>query len=372
MNTANPESGYQKFGLAPGTLKYTGDAPKDRIKITVYVYNDIFLNVMEYYDWSEVQKYLEQCPQEYVKWINVDGINHIHLIEKIGEYYHIHPLSLEDILHIEQRPKFEEFDHYLISIFRAFYYQDNGNNSSDMKIHGLISEQLSIVLARDNTLISFQENIAIDPFEMVRKRLHNNKSKLRRSKADYLFYALLDATVDYYFLCIEKLGDKIEAIETEIIKNKERNISARHLFKIYRLKKDVIQIRKIVWPMRDMINSILHHDDEMISENTKFYLRDVYDHIVRIIDNIETQRDLVSGLIDFYLSMNANKMNEVMKFLTIISTIFIPVTFIAGIYGMNFEYMPELHHPYGYFVTLIVMLLTIISLLVYFRKKRWL
>lgn len=359
---------YQKLGLSPGTLKYTGNSPKERVKLTLYTYNENFIESSVYHDWSELEKHIHQFDDGFVKWINVDGINHIELIEKIGSVYNIHALTLEDIVHIEQRPKFEEFDHYLISIFRAFYYSNNHHPDN----HQLISEQLSLVLTRNNTLISFQENITVDPFEIIRKRLSNNKSKVRRSKADYLMYALMDATVDFYFLCIEKLGDRIEDLETEIIKNKEVNISTKNIFKIYRLKKDIIQMRKIVWPMRDMINSILHNDDELISDNTKFYLRDVYDHIVRIMDTIETQRDLVSGLIDFYLSMNANKMNEVMKFLTIISTIFIPVTFIAGIYGMNFEYMPELKHPYGYFITMLVMIGIIISLLVYFRRKKWL
>jgi magnesium transporter len=365
------DTSSKKMGLAPGTLTYTGTTPKDRSKLSVIVYNDQVLEQQVFFDWSALEKYIEQFDEKYVKWINVDGINHIHLIEKIGEYYNIHPLSLEDIVHIDQRPKFEEFDHYLIAIFRAFYYQEKQDESKDAIY--LISEQLSLVLAKNNTLISFQENIAIDPFEVVRKRMNNPKSKVRRSKSDYLLYALIDATVDYYFVCIEKLGDKVEDIEREIIKDKNISISSSNIFKIYRLKKDIIHMRKIVWPMRDMVNNILHYEDnDMISENTKFYLRDVYDHIVRIIDSIETQRDLVSGLIDFYLSMNANKMNEVMKFLTIISTIFIPVTFIAGIYGMNFDNMPELRHPYGYFITLLIMFLIIISLLYYFKMKKWL
>lgn len=361
----------QKIGLAPVTLKYTGSVHKERIKLIVAIYNEQFLETKEFYDWSELEKYIEPFDESYVKWINVDGINHIHLIEKIGSYYNIHPLSLEDIVHIDQRPKFEEFDHYLICIYRAFYHKE-GSNGNGGNIQGLISEQLSIVLAKNNTVLSFQENISLDPFEVVRTRLQNSKSKLRRSRADYLLYALLDGTVDYYFLCIEKLGDRIESLETEIIKDKSVNISTKGVFRIYRLKKDIIQIRKIIWPMRDMVNTILHNDNELISANTKFYMRDVYDHIVRIMDSIETQRDLVAGLIDFYLSMNANKMNEVMKFLTIISTIFIPVTFIAGIYGMNFDNMPEIRHPYGYFITLLVMILTILSLLIYFRRKKWL
>ncbi len=369
MKHPDPDITHPKIGLAPGTIKYTGSAPKERVKLTVFVYNESFIEMKVYYDWSELEKYIQKFDDSYVKWLNVDGINHIHLIEKVGEHYKVHSLSLEDIVHIEQRPKFEEFDHYLMCIFRAFYYLEGSDDAH--KMQNLISEQLSVVLAKDNTLISFQENISVDPFEIIRKRLSNNKSKIRRAKADYLFYALLDATIDYYFLCVEKLGDRIEGLESEVIKDKSISISAKNLFKIYRLKKDIIQLRKIVWPMRDMVNSILHSDNEMISENTKFYLRDVYDHVVRIIDGIETQRELVSGLIDFYLSMNANKMNDVMKFLTMISTIFIPVTFIAGIYGMNFDIMPELRHPYGYFIVLILMFIIILTLLFYFRKKRW-
>lgn len=358
---------FQKLGLSPGTIKYTGNTPKERVKLSLIVYNENHIESFTYHDWSELEKQIQKLDDTFVKWINVDGINHIHLIEKIGEVYNIHPLTLEDIVHIEQRPKFEEFDHYLLCIFRAFYFQSN----ADTHYNSLISEQLSLILTRNNTILSFQENITIDPFEIIRKRLTNNTSKIRRSKADYLMYALIDATVDYYFYCVEKLGDRIEDLETEIIKTKEVNFSAKNVFKIYRLKKDIIQMRKNIWPMRDMINSILHSDDNIISDNTKFYLRDVYDHIVRIMDTIETQRDLMSGLIDFYLSMNANKMNEVMKFLTIISTIFIPVTFIAGVYGMNFDYMPELRHPYGYFIVMFVMICIIVFLLFYFRRKKW-
>lgn len=362
----------KKVGLSPGTLMYTGNTPKERVKLSLFVYNENEIETFVYNDWSELEKQIHLYGDNYVKWINVDGINHLHLIEKIGSVYDIHPLSLEDIVHTEQRPKFEEFDHYLISIFKAFYYQDNGNiNGENNRNYILVSEQLSVVVTRNNTLISFQENISIDPFDVVRKRLSNNKSKLRRSGADYLLYALLDATVDYYFLCIEKLGDRIEELETSIIKNKDTTVSAKDIFKIYRLKKDIVQIRKVVWPMRDMVNTILHCEDEIIKDNTKFYLRDVYDHLIRIIDSIETQRDLVSGLIDFYLSMSTSRMNEVMKFLTIISTIFIPVTFIAGIYGMNFDNMPELKHPYGYFATLTIMFIIISALLIYFRRKKW-
>jgi magnesium transporter len=368
---SNNNSEYPKLGLSPGTIKYTGSAPKERIKLTLIIYNENFFETKIYHDWSELEKELIKYNDDFTKWINVDGINHVKLIERIGEKFDIHPLTLEDIVHIEQRPKFEEFDYYLLSIFRAFYYQDTSSSDKN-KMFSLLSEQLSIILTRNNTLISFQENILIDPFEVVRKRLNNEKSKLRHSKADYLMYALLDATVDYYFLCIEKISDKIEELETEIIKDKSVTLSSKNLFKIYRLKKDIVNMRKGLWPMRDMINSILHSDDTILSNSTKFYLRDVYDHVVRIIDSIETQRDLVSGLIDFYLSMNSNKMNEVMKFLTIISTIFIPVTFIAGIYGMNFDNMPELRHPYGYFITLALMVVIIISLLFYFRKRKWL
>jgi magnesium transporter len=191
----------KKIGLSPGTIKYTGKNPKDRAKLTLYVYTDNELEHYESHDWSEIEKHLVYSDENAVKWINVDGINHTHLIEKIGEKYNIHPLSLEDIVHIEQRPKFEEFDYYLLCILRAFYYNSSIDGSKPFE-HSLISEQISLVLTKNNTLISFQENINIDPFEVVRKRLANNKSKIRRSKADYLMYALIDATVDYYFLCI--------------------------------------------------------------------------------------------------------------------------------------------------------------------------
>ncbi len=353
----------KKVGLAPGTLKYTGSSPKERIKLSLIVYNEQTLEQHTFYDWSELEKHLKLYNDSYIKWINIDGINHVQLIEKVGEFFDVHPLSLEDILHVDQRAKYEEFDHYVIGIFKAFYYESTE--------HRLISEQLSMVLSGNTTIITFQENIAIDPFDVVRKRLSNPKGKSRRSQADYLFYALLDATVDYYFACIERLGDRIEELENELIKDKDPVVSQTNIYKIYRLKRDIIQIRKMIWPMRDMINSILHSEEDIFSDNTKFYMRDVYDHIVRIIDTVETHRDLIAGLMDFYLTMNANKMNEVMKFLTIISTIFIPVTFIAGVYGMNFENMPELHYKGGYFFIIGLMAVTVLALFLYFKKKKW-
>ena len=234
----------------------------------------------------------------------------------------------------------------------------------ETEVHG---EQLSLVLFKD-TVISFQEPEGGDAFDIIRTRLRQAKGRVRKLGADYLFYALMDAVVDWYFNAIEKIGDKVEAIEEEIINHPK----SESLIQLYNMKREVIYLRKQVWPLRDMINNLLRSDSEFITPNTQLFFRDLQDHSTRIIDTVETYRDLLSGMMDIYLSTNSNKMNEVMKLLTIMSSIFIPVTFIAGVYGMNFDFMPELKSPYGYAGIWLVMLSIMGGLVYYFKKKKWL
>jgi magnesium transporter len=289
------------------------------------------------------------------KWINVEGVHDTELIEKIGKRYNIHSLTLEDIVHVDQRPKFEEYDHYLVAILKMIMYDET-----------VYAEQLSLVLV-DNTVISFQEPDGGDAFDVIRTRLRQGKGRVRKLGADYLFYALMDAVVDYYFYIIEKIGDKVERIEEEIINEPKRE----SLIELYNLKREVIYLRKQVWPLRDMLSNLLRSETTFITANTQLFLRDLQDHSTRIIDTVETYRDLLSGIMDIYLSTNSNKMNEVMKVLTIMSSIFIPVTFIAGVYGMNFEFMPELKSPYGYAGIWIVMLGVMGGMVMYFKRKKW-
>ncbi len=340
------------IGVPPGTLFYTGDQRTDRIKITLIEYNDSEFFEAEYYDLSEC---LSHVKPNMIKWINVEGLHKIELIEAIGKFYNIHPLTMEDIVHVDQRPKFEDYDHYVVAIMKMISY------TTEIK-----SEQLAILLC-ENTVLSFQEPHSGDAFDIIRTRLRQSKGRIRKLNADYLAYALMDAVVDCYFSVIEKIGDIIEEIEEDIISNTDK----KSLLQLYHLKREMIYLRKQVWPMRDMINNMIRSETKLINDSSDIYLRDLSDHVTRIIDTVETYRDLLSGIMDIYLSTNANKMNEVMKVLTIMSSIFIPVTFIAGVYGMNFENMPELKSQNGYFITWGVMLLVIVGLLIYFKRKKW-
>lgn len=342
----------ENIGAPPGSLFYNGQQRGERIKITLIEFNESEFIEKDFYDLSDC---LSHVKDNMVKWINVEGVHNTAMVEKIGQFYNIHPLTLEDIVHVDQRPKFEDYDHYLLSVLKMITY--------DEKVQG---EQLSLVLLK-NTVISFQEPDGGDAFDIIRNRLRQAKGRVRKLGADYLFYALMDAVVDWYFHVIEKIGDKVEEIEEEIINSPKRE----SLIQLYSMKREIIYLRKQVWPLRDMISNLLRSDSELITANTQLFFRDLQDHSTRIIDTVETYRDVLGGMMDIYLSTNSNKMNEVMKVLTIMSSIFIPVTFIAGVYGMNFEYMPELKSPYGYAGVWIIMLSVMGGLLVYFKRKKW-
>lgn len=341
------------IGAPPGNLFYNGTETNAPIKITLIEFNETEFIEEEFTDAMECFSHVKS---NMVKWINVEGVHNTAFIEEIGRFYGLHPLTLEDIVHVDQRPKFEDYEDYVLTIMKMITYDD--------EVH---AEQLSLVLFK-GTVISFQEPSGGDAFDIIRTRLRQNKGRVRKLKADYLFYALMDAVVDWYFIAIEKIGDKLEVIEEEIVENPTRE----SLVQLYNLKREVIYLRKQVWPLRDMISNLLRTENDLISDNTQIFFRDLQDHTARIIDTVETYRDLLGGIMDIHISTNANKMNEVMKVLTIMSTIFIPVTFIAGVYGMNFENMPELHSRYGYYITWAIMLVIIVGLVIYFRKRKWL
>ncbi len=345
-------SRYQNIGAPPGTMHYSGAHEGKRIRITLIEFNDADFFEQDFFDLSEC---FNQIKPNMVKWINVEGVHNLDVIESIGKHYNIHPLTKEDIVHVDQRPKFEEYDNYILSIMKMIIYEK--------EVH---AEQLSIILTKD-TVISFQEPDGGDAFDLIRTRLRQNKGRVRKLGADYLFYALMDAVVDYYFSALEKIGDKVEEIEEAIINDPKH----QSLLQLYKLKRQIIYLRKQVWPLRDMLSNLLRSESKFISSNTQLFFRDLQDHSTRIIDTIETFRDLLSGIMDVYLSTNSNKMNEVMKVLTIISTIFIPVTFIVGVYGMNFEFMPELKSKYGYAAVWIIMLGMMGGLVYYFKRKKW-
>ncbi len=342
-----------KTGAPPGTIIYHGDKQTDRVKISLIEFNETNFIEKEFYDLGECLDYVDPSM---VRWINVDGIHNVELIDAIGKRFNIHPLTLEDIVNTNQRPKFEDYDNYVVSIMKMLYLESE-----------LQSEQLSVVLF-DGMVISFQEAHGGDAFDLIRNRIRLGKGRIRKMGADYLSYALIDAVVDCYFGILEKIGDRIEVLEEDLIDEPTKETMRQ----LHGMKREMIFLRKSVWPMRELINNMERSETELIKPSTDIYLRDVHDHTIRVIDTVETFRDLLSGMMDIYLSSVSNKMNEVMKVLTIITTIFVPVTFIAGVYGMNFEFMPELHSKWGYIFAWIVMLSIMISLLFYFRKKKWL
>jgi magnesium transporter len=342
-----------KLGAPPGTLIYYGEPRTDKVKITLIEYNDTEFIEKDFYDLNEC---LNSVDPTMVKWINVNGIHDVSLVERVGKYFNIHPLTLEDIVNTSQRPKFEDYDNYVVSIMKMIYYDTQ-----------LQSEQLTVVLM-EGLVISFQEVDGGDAFDLIRNRIRQGKGRIRKMAADYLAYALLDAVVDCYFTILEKIGDRIELLEDELISEPEKET----MEKLHHMKREMIFVRKAVWPMRELINNFERSETVLVKPSTDIYLRDVHDHTIRVIDTVETYRDLLSGMMDIYLSSVSNKMNEVMKMLTIITTIFVPVTFIAGVYGMNFDYMPELHSKWGYPLVWLVMLTVIITLVVYFRRKKWL
>ena len=345
----------EKVGLPPGTLVHVGEKKTEKVKITIIDYD------VKNYQEKEVER-IEECflfkDKPTVTWINIDGLQEINIVEKIGAHFGIHPLILEDILHTGQRPKGEDLGDYLFIVLKMIYHDENEDE--------IIGEQVSLILGQ-NYVISFQEREG-DIFNPIRERIRNSKGRIRKGGADYLAYALVDAVVDHYFVILEKLGERIESLEEELVTNP----TPETLQIIHKLKRNLIFLRKSVWPLREVINALERGESPLITNSTGIYLRDVYDHTIQVIDTIETFRDMVSGMLDIYLSSVSNRMNEVMKVLTIMATIFIPLTFIAGIYGMNFKFMPELEWHWGYPTALIVMLGVVGFMVMYFRRKRWL
>lgn len=350
----------KKTGLAPGSLVHVGDKKTETAGISLIEYD-----AAGFYE--KDAKAIEDClplkESPAVTWINIDGVHHGDTIEKIGRHFKLHPLLLEDIMNTEQRPKTEDYEDHLFIVLNMLSY--------DEKDGEVKAEQVSLILG-PHFVISFQEKKG-DIFNPVRERIRNNKGIIRRSGADYLAYSLIDAVIDNYFVILEKFGEKIEVMEDELIESPDRNTSRV----IHEMKREMIILRKSVWPLRELISTLQRNGSPLIHETTLVYLRDVYDHTIQVIDTIETFRDMLAGMLDLYLSSVSNRMNEVMKVLTIIATIFIPLTFIAGIYGMNFNpeksplNMPELNWYLGYPAVLSVMAVIGIVMVVYFKRKKW-
>ena len=344
----------QKAGLPPGTLVHIGEKKTDSPRITLIDYDQ---QTFQETTLGKIEDCFKFKDSSTVTWINIDGLGDLELMTKLGERFGLHPLVLEDILNTNQRPKFEDFDDYIFVVLKMLTY-DKTNES-------IVSEQVSVILGK-NFVISFQESVG-DVFEHVRERIRNGKGRIRKAGADYLAYSLLDAVVDGYFLIMENLGEKVELIQEQVVTNPTQ----KTLQKIHELKGEMISLRKSVWPLREVANNLPRSESDLIAPATSAYLRDVYDHTIQVIDNIETFREMASGMLDIYLSSISNKMNAVMKVLTIIATLFIPLTFVAGVYGMNFKHMPELEWRWGYAGVWAVMVAIAIVMLLYFRRKKW-
>lgn len=338
----------QKAGLPPGTPMYIGDNPAETARITIIHYSETELEEIEV-------EHMEECfsfkDKQTVNWINVDGL-HPDIIGQLGHCFDVPALALEDILNTDQRPKFEDFGSTLYIVLKML--------SCDKRHKDIVIEQVSLILG-PNYVLSFQEQIG-DVFDPVRQRIRNPKSQLRHNGPDYLAYALLDAIIDNYFSILEMLGEQIGAVEDELLSAP----TPQTVKTIHHLKREMIYLRKSVWPLREVITALNREEVALINPVTHTHLRDVYDHTVQVIETIETYREMLAGMLELYLSSMSNKMNEVMKTLTIIATIFIPLSFIADVYDLN------LYWPWGYLPMSLFMLLISLGMVVYFKRKKWL
>jgi len=354
-------------GSSPATLVphlVDGKVRKPRVRIIEYDQNS--LDERDVTDFSELAGHLDN---QKVTWINIDGLGDLEALTILGEKFHLHPLALEDVLNTGQRPKFESSADYLF-IIAQMVYQNNGNSIS--------GEQVSFFLG-SNFLITVQEEADFDVFDPVRKRIRSGLGSLRKSKADYLAYALLDSIIDHYYPVLESIGGAIEELEDDLLEKPSREM----VFTLHEYKRSLTQLRRLVWPMRDVINSLLHDASSYVSPPTKVFLRDCYEHTVQLMDLVESYKEITSGLMELYHSSVGLRTNEVMRLLTVVTSIFIPLTFIVGIYGMNFApesdtgeklplNMPELYQPHGYLVLMIIMALIAVGQLWIFKKIKWL
>ncbi len=345
----------KKAGLPPGTLVHVGEARTEKVQINLIDYDEDRLEEKKDVTLASCLPF-KALPT--VTWVNVTGIHDVDIIKNFGKALDIHPLVLEDIVHTGQRPKVEDMGNYLYIVVKMLV---TGSSAHDFD-----AEQVSFILG-SNFVLSFQEREG-DVFDAIRDRLKKGKGRIRKAGSDYLAYTLIDAIVDNYFVVLETLGEKIEAIQEDVLSAPDPST----LKEIQDKKREMILLRKSVWPLREAISGLERGESPLIGDSVRPYLRDVYDHTIQVIDTVESFRDTIAGTLDIYLSSVSNKMNEVMKVLTIIATIFIPLTFIAGIYGMNFKNMPELDWEWGYLTVWIVIIVLGGLMLIGFKRKKWL
>jgi magnesium transporter len=346
----------KKAGLPPGSLVYVGDKPSTRAKLTVIEYDAASVTERTEIPVEECLPCRDTPP---ISWINIEGVHDHNAIERIGAHFGIHPLVLEDVMNTDKRPTCEEYEGYVFFTLKMLGFTSRGRT--------LTSEQVSLIVG-PSWVLSFQEGQEGDVFGPVRERIRGGKGRIRQGGADYLAYALLDAIVDGYFAVLEEMGESIEVIEQRLATTPAEEV----LNEIYAAKRTSVFLRRAVWPVREIAANLERMEHPLITQNTRLYLRDVYTHTIEVIDVLESHREMVAGMLEIYLSSVSNKLNKVMMVLTLVTTIFMPLSFIAGVYGMNFKYMPELELPYGYPLIVAVMLTVAGTMLVLFRRRGWL
>lgn len=343
---------------SPGTIAYIGPEVSLKTEIRKIIFNEtVFSNLVVK---SEQELFPSTLNPSLISWIDVNGIHETKLIENIGQKFGIHPLVIEDIVNTEQKPKIEAFEGQHIFLTFKMIHVDGPENANIYKEH------ISFILG-PRFVLSFQEELSNDIFQTVLNRLEASIGKTRKNGSDYLLFALMDVVIDNYFIVLEKLGMSLDTIEDSILSNS----NDMSLMDIYNLKGELINFRRAIWPLREMINQLIREENPLIKKETIPYYRDLYDHIIQIIDTIDSYREVLASLADVHLSTISNRMNSVMKTLTVFSAIFMPITFIVGVYGMNFINMPELQNPNGYWYTWALMGITTIGMLIYFKRKKW-
>ncbi len=351
----------KKLGLKPGTLTYVGEQRTEHLSINILDYNETDLTEKTTGAIQDCFPFLDAAT---TTWININGLHEVHAVGELGKHFGIHELLLEDIVNTGHRPKLEESENHIFVILKMLSMDSTGEE--------LQSEQVSLIIGK-SYVITFQEQEG-DVLDPIRERIRKTNPRVRLTGPDYLGYSVMDTIIDHYFVVLETLGERIEILEEELIADP----TPEKLQGIHVLKRQLISLRKSVWPLREVISGLERTEPPLIQASTRPYLRDLYEHIIQVIDTVETHRDMVSGLIDMYMSSVSNRMNEVMKILTIIATIFIPLGFLAGVYGMNFNTeaspfnLPELGMRYGYPLFWLAVLLIGGGLLWFFRRKRWL
>ena len=343
-------------GAPPGTLVYDREKRTPQVSIRVMDYGPGACHIRKP---VQIEDTYPLRDSESVSWIDIEGLHDTELLAKFGEHFGLHPLVLEDILNTHQRPKLEEYDDHFYIVARMLI----AGKSPEDPVH---SEQVSFILGK-HFIATFQE-IPGDVFDPVRHRVEQGRGKSRKSGADYLLYTLLDAIVDNYFVLLQSIADRIETVEQTIVWKPERG----DLDKVHKLRRELVYMRRNVWPLRDVVAQLDRTDSPLIADETRVYLRDLHDHVVQVIDAIENFRDVLMSMQDLYMSGISNRTNEIIRVLTIISTIFVPLTFLAGVYGMNFHYFPELAWKWGYLGFWAVSVTLVISLIVWLRRRNWL